>query len=406
MGEALIRVLESATELEDPAEASGSISRRRLIFRDSLVFLSLTIVTIALFALTLFLFRSFAAHRTELGKRWSDRGRAALQRNQPEQAIDALRTALSYAPGERSYELLLAQALAMGGHTEEAYNYFSGLWDAEPGSGFINLQLARLAAEKKDEWTAVNFYRASIYGTWEGDGAVRRRTVRLELIRYLLKSRDAAAARAELLVAQGNADDDPAFASQVGSLFEQAGDRTNALDAYKKAAEADPKNPVPLAAAGSLAYSMGEFATARDLLRKALHAEGVEEGHEVQDRAGLTDLLQKSDRILELMPSRKLSSEQRVTRLLALRNLAKKRLGVCSAMPQGLPPQLQEINVSWTAALKADTRAALLRDSSRQDQLLQRIFATESQADGLCGPATGDDALVVLLAHDPKAVDR
>ncbi len=399
-------MLESAIELENPEEVSASVSRRRLIVRDSLVFLGLTVVTVALFALTLFLFRSFAAHRTELGKRWSDRGRAALQRKQPEQAIDALRTALSYTPGERSYELLLAEALAMAGHTEEAYNYFSGLWDTAPGSGFINLQLARLAAEKNEERAAVNFYRASIYGTWEGDGAVRRRNVRLELIRYLLKSRNAAAARAELLIAQGNSDDDPAFAFQVGSLFEQAGDRTNALDSYMRASEADPKNPTLLAAAGSLAYSMGQFATARDLLRKALHDNGSTETHAIMDRARLTQLLQNSDRVLELMPSGKLSSEQRVTRLLTLRELAKKRFDVCSAMPQGLPTQLQQIDVPWTAALKADTRAALMRDSSRQDQLLRLIFEIESEADGLCGPATGDDALVVLLAHDPKAVDR
>ena len=153
--------MESAPELESPEQTSAVIIKRRLILRDSLAFLSLTAVTIALFAVTLFLFRSFAAHRTELGKRWSDRGRAALRQNQPEQAIDSLRTALSYSPGERAYELLLAEALADAGHTEEAYNYFSGLWDAEPGSGFINLQLARLAAEKKEQAAAINFYRAS-----------------------------------------------------------------------------------------------------------------------------------------------------------------------------------------------------------------------------------------------------
>ena len=398
--------MESATELEHSEQTSAASIRRRLILRDSLAFLSLTVVTIALFAVTLFLFRSFAAHRTELGKRWSDRGRAALQRNQPDQAIDSLRTALSYAPGERAYELLLAQALAMAGHTEEAYNYFSGLWDAQPGSGFINLQLARLAAEKKEQREAVNFYRASIYGTWEGDGAVRRRTVRLELIRYLLKSQDTATARDELLVAQGNADQDPNFAFEVGSLFEQAGDRINALDAYEKAAAAYYGNPIPLAAAGRLAYSMGEFATARDFLRKAVHADEVGGDHKLQDRALLTDLLRKSDRILELMPSRNLPSAQRVARLLALRDIAKERLDVCRALPQGLPLQLQEINAQWPAALKLDTRAILLRDTSRQDELLQLSLETESQADGLCGRATGDDALVVLLAHNPRAVDR
>lgn len=136
----------SSRELENEDPAATSVARRRLILRDSLTFLSLTLFTLALFTVTLFLFRSFAAHRIDLGQRWSDRGRTALAKGQSEQAIAALRTALSYSPGERSYELLLAQALAAAGHTEEAYNYFSGLWDSAPGDGFINLQLARLAA--------------------------------------------------------------------------------------------------------------------------------------------------------------------------------------------------------------------------------------------------------------------
>ncbi len=86
----------------------------------------------------------------------------------PDQAIVALRTALSYAPGERPYELLLAQALGDAGLTEESYNYFLGLWETQPGDGFINLRLARLAATKKDMQAAINYYRGAIYGTWEG----------------------------------------------------------------------------------------------------------------------------------------------------------------------------------------------------------------------------------------------
>src|ERR1700753_816441 len=125
-----------------PATETESSAKRRLILRDSLTFLSLVLITAVLFAVTLFLFRTFMSHREELAERWSIRGRAALSSDQPEQAIVALRTALSYAPGNRSYELLLAQALGDAGHTEEAYNYFLGLWETQPGDGFINLRLA------------------------------------------------------------------------------------------------------------------------------------------------------------------------------------------------------------------------------------------------------------------------
>src|SRR5260370_17132432 len=85
--------------------------KRRLILRDALTFLSLTLITAVLVAVTLFLFHSFAVHRQDLAQRWAARGQVAIASGHPDQAIVALRTALSYAPRDRSYELLLAPAL-------------------------------------------------------------------------------------------------------------------------------------------------------------------------------------------------------------------------------------------------------------------------------------------------------
>src|SRR5580704_6179677 len=224
--------------------------KRRLIFHDAVTFLSLTLITAVLFAITLFLFRSFASHREELAERWSSRGRAAMSSGQPEQAIVALRTALSYSPGNRTYELLLAQALGDAGHLDESYNYFLGLWEMQPGDGFINLRLARLAAAKKDMQSSVNYYRGAIYGTWEGDGAVRRREVRLELSRYLIACHDLSSARTELLIAGGNAPDDLNLALTLGPLLEQAGVPHDALNNYEKVLVRDPNNITALEDAG------------------------------------------------------------------------------------------------------------------------------------------------------------
>lgn len=396
----------STGNIQTTAEAPAVITRRRLILRDSLTFLSLSLITIALFSVTLLLFRSFASHRTELGKRWSARGSASLAHGRPADAIDSLRTALSYTPGERSYELLLAQALAEAGHTDEAFTYFSGLWDAEPGNGFVNLQLARLAARRRDPRQAVNFYRASIYGTWEGDGAVRRRDVRLELAQYLLQHNDVPAARAELLVAEGNADEDPALDLRLGKLFEEAGDRSDALEAYLKATEAEPRNPTAFVSAGQLAYNMGQFSLARRLFQQALRETDKPGSRSTIDRPAVASLFDKSDRILDLLPSRKLPSEQRARRLVELKDIIKRRLDTCPADQIAANPQIEDLRSRWTQGTKSDTRPTLTHDSARQDDLLQRIFDTELQTQKLCGPATGDDALLFTLAHDPGSVDR
>ncbi len=284
-------------------------AKRRLILRDSLTFISLALITAVLFAVTLFLFRSFASHREELAERWSARGRTEISSGHPDQAIVALRTALSYAPGERTYELLLAQALGDAGHTEESYNYFLGLWDAEPGDGFINLRLARLAAKKNDMQAAINYYRGSIYGTWEGDGAIRRREVRLELSRYLIAHHDLSSARTELLVAGGNAPDDIGLALTIAPLLEQASAPSDALNYYRKVLAREPDNQQALEAAGRLEYEFGHFEEAHRLLEEAKQGhDATAPGHAVFS-PDMQAMLDNSQKILALAPLKKLHSE-------------------------------------------------------------------------------------------------
>ena len=390
------------------ATNAASLSRRALILRDSLTFFTLTLITVALFTATLFLFRSFAQHRSELATRWSERGRASLAAGHADDAVQSLRTALSYNPGERSYELLLAQALAEAGHRDEAFNYFSGLWDTEPGNGFINLQLARLSVARNEPQQAINFYHASIYGTWEGDGIARRRDVRLELARYLLQQGDMDPARVELLVAEGNAGDNLPLDLELAGMFLTAGDTADALEADRRAVKIDPHNPAASASAGRLAYHLGQFSTALPLLEQALRDEKSShpESQPGPDLSDIPDLARNAGRILSMIPSEGLPPRERVDRLLNLKQLGNQRLLACAAMPNGNPPPMQDIAARWNATEKSVTRSALLHDPSRQDDLLQLIFQIERLAQGTCGTATGDDALLALVSRDPKAVTR
>jgi len=284
-----------------------------LILRDALTFLSLALITTVLFAVTLFLFRTFAAHRQELAQRWAARGQAAISSGHPDQAIVALRTALSYTPGERSNELLLAQALGDAGHTEESYNYLLGLWETQPGDGFINLRLARLAVKKNDMQAAINYYRAAIYGTWEGDGVVRRREVRLELSRYLIAHHDLSSARTELLVAGGNAPDDVGLAPTLAQLLEQASAPYDALNYYQKVLTREPNNQQALEAAGRLEYGFGNFEEAYRLLERAKHEHDATASSQALS-PNMQAMLDTSEQVLNLAPSKKLPAKEQITR--------------------------------------------------------------------------------------------
>lgn len=399
--------LQADSAPKSSADSAGLLlARRSLILRDTFTFLSLAAVTVLLFMVTLLLFRSFAGHRAELAQRWAARGKAALDAGQPSQAIVALRTALAYAPGQQADELLLAQALGDAGHTEESYNYFLGLWDAEPGSGFINLQLARLAARKREQQSAVHYFRAAIYGTWEGDGVLRRREARLELARYLIAQKDFANARTELLIAGGNASADPALYVTIAGLLEQANAPADALVYYQKAIASKPNNPVALEAAGRLAYSLGDYAKAHRLIERALRERATTAFDTPASRAEMEKLADDSEEMQLIEPSPRLPAAERVSRILYLRSLAKKRLAACSAQlstPGAWPAALQALNAEWIAPAASLGRPALLGDTSLQDATIQLVYSTEIQISEVCPAPLGNDALVLALAKSLPA---
>lgn len=378
-----------------------TIAMRKLILRDALSILSLVLVTIVLFGFTLLLFRSFSAHRSELAQRWSDRGRRALQSGRPAEAMIDLRTALTYAPGTRSYELLLAQALGEAGHTEESYNYFMGLWESQPGDGFINLELARLAIKRNDPRAALNFYRASIYGTWEGDGVARRAQVRMELARYLIQRNQSALARMELLIVGGNSPSNYELDMTLADLFQQAGDDANGMTYYQKALTVKPNDVHALEAAGRLAYTMDDYEKAYRLLKKADAQRTLQHQTTPENSDDLT-MMNNAARLMELEPLPSQSSKDRVHRILAALTIAKKRFEICSTQlaPDGqMPAAISSLETRWKGPDGASTASSLLRDPAQQDSSIQLVYDSEIQTEKFCGAPTGDDALLLQLAN-------
>jgi Tfp pilus assembly protein PilF len=399
----------------NPAATPGSeplpFVRRKVILRDSLTFFVLVLSVIVLFAITAFLFNSFNQRRAALARQYGAIGEAALRQNHPDQAITALRTALSYAPDDPNSRLLLAEALAQAHHTDEAINYFLGLRDLQPADGFINLQLARLARQKKDPRQAIEYYRDSTLGNWQGESLAERREVQLELADYLLQNKDLQAARAELLVAAADQPETTGMDTFFGDKLQQAGDSVDAFRFYQKAVELDPRNTTALFKTGRLAYQMGDYATADRFLTLALRnrrepqpkddLDSTNSDLAAPDLDELHSLAENSQHLEQLSLSKDLPALERAEHLHTAGAIARRRLADCAAhfANSSLPPQpLQSLQLQWQSATNTVESHESFEDPANEDTLMHLIFDTEIQTSQLCGLPTGDDALLLLLA--------
>jgi Flp pilus assembly protein TadD len=436
--------------LKSPLSATDRIERRRLIFADTLSLVTLFAITALLAVLTNYLYQSYASHQVSLAARWLQRGDQALRDNKPQAAIDALSSALAYAPNDRSTAIKLAEALASAGRVQEATVYFNALLESQQGSGVINLQLARLAARQGNESQAIEDFQKAIYGNWEGDGYVRRREVRFELINYLIAHHRLDQARSELLVASGNAPaDDISVQLEIARNMEQAQDPSDAFHLYRTILHRHPSLREALDGAGRTAFQLGRYLEAKHYLARALELPATEADSDESAVGALQqsrDQLGEASRILALYPSSRLKPAERDARILSARKLAMARLTTCvnakaaapapsaapapkvssnplqslasrftrqpskpagnqAAAPPAVDP-LQGLVDRWQKLPSKVTLAELAKDPELAETQIQLIYDTELITQQVCGAPTGDDALLLKIAQAPNQVEE
>jgi tetratricopeptide (TPR) repeat protein len=380
------------------------LARRRLILRDALSLFTLFVITAVIFTLTWMLYRSFENHREELGHRWKARGELALREGRPKDAIEPLRSALAYIP-DRSTEIDLATAYAESGKTTEAAAYFNTLWESAPGDGTINLQLARLAARQGNEALAVSHYEGALDGTWQGNGYDVRRQVRLELAGYLLSRGKVNQARTQLMIAAGNAPDDPAIKIQIAEMMEQAKDLQSALGIYRSVAARRPTPLEALEGAGRDAFGLGMYRVAAEYLNRTVD-NPLFANRDDAGKAAVHNMLDMANRILVLYPAFDLPGRVRAQRILALRNIARKRMTACTAATPENGSPLSSLVARWAMVSTHLTAAQLEQQPDLEQSLVQLIYDTETTTAQSCGAPAGDDALLLRMAQNPNAVEE
>lgn len=391
------------------------IQRRRLIVQDTLSLLSLTLITIAIGVLTYFFFHSFAEHRSVLEKRWYERGQIAMSQGHPAEAVEDFRSALSFSSANTDYQMALAGALASSGRTEEASAYFSTLHEAEPGDGYLNLQLARLAVRRGNSRQAIEYYQTALNGLWRGQGTERRLQIRLELAQYFISLARPVEAEGQLLAAEGNSLDNPAALFKIANLLRQADDPTDALTAYQRVEH--HRNAVPIQVLASLdaesqiAASLGQYKrAAQALIRYMTKLRQYPSAGTSQQNQSVELQLEKYQRMLQLIPFDSLLPRQHDIRLLQAADIAHQRYERCLQTlqshndPNAANPDLHALGTQWTALGSPDLHAL---EGNAPLQVLLTTWTSQAEivTAKVCGPPAGDDALLFQLAQTPDKTE-
>jgi tetratricopeptide (TPR) repeat protein len=335
---------------------------------------------------------------------WAAQGDASAAAGNLPQAITEYRNSLVFSPSNELYQFRLAQALASTGiNDNEAQNYLINLWNESPGNGPINLELARVAAHRKDGYSdALRYYHSAIDGEWNGNPVGHRWDVRKELCDYLLRGGRIEQARVEVMaLADNTPTEDTDQVLVVGQLLLKTQEWTRALDLFRPLTTGDHPNPVALAGAGTAAFNLGEYVTARDYFLRL--------PPDRRSEADVTAMLAIAHQVMASDPYLSgLSVKDRALRASNAVAAASERANACIAQnPPSTPngpvaravAQLR-LNAAQFDRMSTDWNEHNLASfPDRLEDAMSLAFATEGAAATACGEPQGKDRPLWLLSR-------
>jgi len=219
----------------------------RLIRREARIFAVLCGIAVAGFFVTRTLASSNRKTAREDAARWHAIGETRLREARTTDAVAAFRTASLIDRDDRGHRLALAGALLRAGDHAAALDVLLRLRESVPEDVAVNATLAHLEAARGNVDAAVRYYQAAILALWPPARIDDRRTLRVELIEFLLDHGSPERALAEALKLSGEIPDDPSSHVRAGELLLRAGSPARALDQFRDALRRDPRNAAALA---------------------------------------------------------------------------------------------------------------------------------------------------------------
>src|ERR1700735_992831 len=328
---------------------------------------------------------------------WFAQGETSFQAGDIQSALIDYRNALVYSPGNAKFQFHLAQALAAAGRGDEGRTYLLSLLSESPGSGEVNLALARIAARKGVTSEAIRYYHAAIYGEWENNPIAMRWQVRRELSEYLLDRGEAQQAVPEIIaLADDTPADDPARREVVANLLLRAKLWPRALDGFRALASVNNQDHDAVLGAAISAFELGQYDLALDYFDRLTQQE-----RQAPDIVGLYQAAQQINAMNPFVAG--LSREAKARRAADALSTAGKHLQECAGQDghsQLATPARTPLQKTFADSKELEAEGSfqyIEKHPEIIDDVMAQVFEMENAAADACGkPQDADRALWLL----------
>jgi tetratricopeptide (TPR) repeat protein len=333
-----------------------------------------------------------------LADNWFDQGEASFRAGDIKSALTDYRNAMVYSPDNAKFQFHLAQALAAAGRGDEGRSYLLNLLSESPGSGDVNLALARIAAHKDLTSDALRYYHGAIYGEWDNDPIVRRWQVRRELAEYLLDRGLQRQAVPEIIaLSDSTPTNDTEQLRTVGNLLLKAKLWTRALEVFRTILSTNVNDEDALLGAATSAFNLSRYSAALDyfdrLPEKDRNAPGVDE---------MRKTTRQINDMNPFLPD--LSREAKARKAATALSVAASRLQQCASQPGRSPAsptqtQLQKALAESKEPAPDGSWQNIAKHPETVDEVMGHAFEMENAAAAACGEPEGADRALWLLGR-------
>jgi len=247
------------------------------------------------------------SRRSDLGIDAYRNGEKLLSQGRVDEAVLAFRNGLAHTPQNSRLRAALGLALVQSGHFNEALSYLSEAARVDASNGPVWMGLAKIALAGGEKEKALQLLRQSLSKEWPAEEEPLRRAAQFDYATLLSDSGRRSEAISLLLTMIEQRGDDPAVGKRAADTVKAIGSPEQTEEAYSMLASRFPADASAWLRLGDARFEAGKERLALDAYRRAAKAD--------PQNADAQNAVARTEDVLRLDPTRRgLSVRERARR--------------------------------------------------------------------------------------------